>query len=68
VEEGQAQGRLDRRRPEVALDPVEDREEADELAIGVQAEDGPDEPVAAVGDREAIAQAPPGRRTADLPA
>ena len=34
---------------QLALDPVEDRSEPDELAIGVQAEDGVDERVAAVG-------------------
>jgi hypothetical protein len=57
VEEGEAEGGFDGRRTQVALDPLEDRLEPDELARAVEIEQPFDEAVAAVEHREAIAKA-----------
>ncbi len=62
VEEPETEGGLDRGRPEVALDPVEDRLQSDELAGRVKVEKAVDEPGRAVDDREALGQACPDGR------
>ena len=53
MQERQAQGGQDRRGPEVALDPVEDRGEPDELAGRVQREQLVDERLGAIDRGEA---------------
>jgi hypothetical protein len=56
VQEREPQCGLDRRRPQIPLDPVENRLEAGELARRVQVEQLVDETIAAVDNGESIAQ------------
>ncbi len=66
MEECEPQSRLDGRRPEVTLDPIEDRRQPDELAVRVQLEDRPDEGLTALGNGKPLAQPAANRRPADL--
>ena len=58
--------RIPLRGPEVALDAGEDRREPDQLPVRVQPEDRVDQPVAAVGHREALPEPPPHLAGADV--
>ena len=66
MEEREPQRRLDRRRAQVALDPGQDRRQPDQLAIRVQVENHVDQVLAAVGDREPLAQPLPHLGGADV--
>jgi hypothetical protein len=56
VEEREPKGGLDRLRPQVALDPLEDPRETEELPIGVEVEQVVDERAGVVGNGEALAE------------
>ncbi len=59
MEQGEAERRDDRRRPEVALDPLEDRAQGGQLAGGVEVEQLIGQALATLQDRETVAQALP---------
>ncbi len=60
VEQRQPHRGLDRRRAEVALDPLEDRLQSDELTRRMEVEELLDQGVVAVDGREAVPDRPPG--------
>ena len=66
MEEGQPQGGQDRRGAEVALDAIEDGDEPDELARGVERQQLVDERFGAVDRREPATQAGPDLLDADV--
>jgi len=66
VQERQPERGLDRGSPQIALDAVEDRRQADELAVGVEIEDRPNQRVAAIGNGKALAQPASDRCRSDV--
>ena len=68
MKEGQTEGRLDWRRPQITLDPFEDCRQADQLPIGVKAQDRVGEAGGAVGHRKPISQGQPNGRGTNIAA